>query len=49
VTDFRDRLRNARSPDVSDTDWMMLLICTALLLGWAAWLGIIAYRLWGPG
>jgi hypothetical protein len=47
VTDFRDRVRNARSREVldNDPDWMMLFICAALLIGWAAWLGVIAYRL----
>ena len=51
MTDLRERIRNRPSRDVweTDPDWMMLGICAVLLVGWALWLGIIAYRLLMPG
>ena len=50
MTELREPIKPRRSRDIWDTDpdWMMLAICAALLLGWALWLGVIAYRLLIP-
>jgi hypothetical protein len=50
VAEFLERIKTTVSRDFweADHDWMMLAICAALLVGWALWLGAIAYRLLVP-
>ena len=50
VSELHDRIKTESSGDIwdSDRDWVMLAICALLLVGWASWLGIIAYRLLVP-
>jgi len=50
VNELRNWIKTRAPRDVWDAspDWTMLAISVALLVGWALWLGVIAYRLLVP-
>jgi hypothetical protein len=47
VTDLRKQIDDKAASDLWDSqpDWIMLTISAALVMGWALWIGVIAYRL----
>ena len=50
MNELRNWIKARASRDVWDPnpDWTTLAIFAALLVGWALWLGVIAYRLLVP-
>jgi hypothetical protein len=47
VTDLQERMNDKPAADLWDArpDWIMVATGAALLVGWALWIGITAYRL----
>jgi hypothetical protein len=48
VTDLHEQIDDSASSDFWDVDWTTAAISAALVVGWLAWIGIIAYRLLVP-
>jgi hypothetical protein len=47
MTDLRDGINDGPASDLWDVqpDWLMLVVTTALAVGWLVWFAVIIYRL----